>query len=70
MVGNTIRRGKKDEKKCNSCNKDFGLLRGKNKCAACGNYFCSKCIRKAMLSKFDKKAMEVCGNCYAQHQPK
>lgn len=67
VVGNTIRRGKKDEKHCNSCKKEFGLLRSKNKCAACGSHFCSKCIRKAVLSKFDKKAMEVCGNCYAQH---
>ena len=68
VVGNTLRRGKKEEKQCGSCKKEFGLLRSKNKCVACGSYFCSKCIRKAVLSKFDKKAMEVCGNCYSQHQ--
>lgn len=65
VIVGTIRRGK--EKQCNGCGKEFGLLRGKNKCAACGNYFCSKCVRKAVLSKFDKKQLEVCANCYNNH---
>eukprot|EP01006_Ploeotia_vitrea_P028618 TRINITY_DN61289_c0_g1_i2.p1 TRINITY_DN61289_c0_g1~~TRINITY_DN61289_c0_g1_i2.p1 ORF type:complete len:395 (-),score=184.56 TRINITY_DN61289_c0_g1_i2:24-1208(-) len=57
--------------KCVQCRKDFGVLRRKHHCRACGEVFCGECCsEKVPLPQFGYSSPEiVCVRCAPKHRP-
>jgi len=57
---------------CVLCQEDFGLLRRRHHCRACGQVVCSKCSdKKIRIPNLDtKNDVRVCNNCFQKHKKK
>jgi len=55
-----------EAQKCNSCKKEFTLMRRRHHCRNCGKSFCSGCSSKSIpLPDFNLGPERVCEGCYA-----
>lgn len=57
-------------KECNYCGNEFGLLRRRHHCRACGFVFCATCTPFYMSLKKDKAPVRVCIACYSKNGKK
>ena len=52
-------------KECNLCQVEFGMLRWKYHCRACGNVFCSNCTQNnEYVCGFADQKVKVCDLCH------
>lgn len=55
-------------KACNRCHQEFGFLRRRHHCRACGYVFCAVCSPFYLVLKKDTEPKRVCCNCYEARQ--
>lgn len=55
-------------KSCNKCQSDFGLIRRRHHCRACGFVFCASCSPFHAPLKKDGPPVRLCVNCYTARQ--
>lgn len=57
-------------KACNYCGNEFGLLRRRHHCRACGFVFCATCTPFSMSLKKEKAPVRVCIECFSKNGKK
>lgn len=57
-------------KACNYCGNEFGLLRRRHHCRACGYVFCATCTPFSMSLKKEKGPVRVCIECFSKNGKK